>query len=165
MKFEPSWSSHYPLLVKVLNEAKRGSVLELGMGPFSTPLLHWLCFDKGMRLFSFDNDPKYFELNKKFEADHHLVTLVENWDEVHLDPGVQFTVAFVDHKPARRRHIDIKNLVNCQFVIVHDTEPDQDKWYAYRRIWKLFKYRYDYTKAVPHTTVLSNFNDLSFLMK
>lgn len=174
MKFDPGWSSHYPILVKVLNQIQTGDVLELGMGPFSTPLLHWLCVDKGLKLFSFDNDPKYWELNQKFATatSFHQMSLIlnDNWDDLWQGPfslaDKHFSVAFVDHKPAKRRYLDIAKLAKlADLVIIHDSEPEQDKYYAYRRIWPLFKYRFDYTKAKPHTTVLSNINDLSFLHK
>ena len=172
MKFEPGWSSHYPVLVKVLQQAK-GDVLELGMGPFSTPLIHWLCHDKDLRIFSFDNDPKYWELNKLFATTNpfHMITLVNNWDDIwditnFLNlVGHKFSVAFIDHKPAKRRHKDILKLVNlADIIVIHDTEPEHDKFYGYeKRVYPKFKYRFNYIKAYPHTTVLSNVNDLSFL--
>lgn len=164
MKFYPAWSSHFPVLIKVMEKAN-SDVLELGMGPFSTPILHWLCFDKGLKLFSFDNDKEYFDLNSHFKSDNHIVRLIENdnWDSIVYGTH-HLSVAFVDHKPAKRRHVDIAKLANlADFVIIHDSEPEGDKWYRYSKIYKLFKYRYDYTKTVPHTTVLSNFIDLSFL--
>ena len=161
MQFTPEWSSHYPVLIKVMEQAY-GPVLEMGMGPFSTPLLHWLCFDKGLTLDSFDNDPKYFDLNMKFDSEFHKVRFVNDWEDLFLNKI--YSVAFIDHKPARRRHKDIAHLANkADFVIIHDSEPEQDKYYGYSRIYKYFKYRFDYTKARPFTTVLSNVNDLSFL--
>ena len=60
MKYWPHWASHYPLLIKVM-QITSGDVLELGMGMASTPLLHWLCFDTGRNLISYENNKKYYD--------------------------------------------------------------------------------------------------------
>ena len=54
MKIKPAWSSYLPLLIKVL-QCSEGPVLELGTGLVSTPVLHWLCFDMGRELVSYDD--------------------------------------------------------------------------------------------------------------
>lgn len=175
MKYFPGWSSHYPMLITALDLARPGiaksfsidldntDVLELGMGPFSTPLLHWLCFDDDRKLFSYDNDPKYIEMNRRFRSDWHTVELVEDWNTVAMDRF--WSVAFVDHRPAGRRYHDIKRLAKQAFiVVVHDTEPENNRFYAYHRAFVKYKYRYDWTKAKPHTTLLSNFIDFKRIL-
>ena len=84
MKYTPGWSSHYPVLIKVFEHTK-GDVLELGMGLFSTPLLHWLCLDQNRNLVSLDRQQKYFDLNKRFRSDIHKIYLVEDWNKIETD--------------------------------------------------------------------------------
>jgi len=161
MKYTPGWSSHYPVLIKVFEHTK-GDVLELGMGLFSTPLLHWLCMDQHRKLISLDRQQKYFDLNRRFQSDTHKIYLVEDWNKIDINHSWSF--ALVDHDPAERRIEEIKKIANnTQYVIVHDTDPKENKYYHYDQIYPLFKYRYDYTLCSPNTTVLSNFFDLDFL--
>lgn len=164
MKYNVDGASHLPILIKVL-ELSSGPVLELGMGPFSTPILHWLCLDMKRSLVSYENNLNYFKVNKTFESDFHQVNFIENWDEMNID-DVRWGVVFVDHSPGNRRNVDIKRLANsANYVIIHDSEECYDSEYHYSEIYPLFKYRYDYKRQKPYTSVLSNFKDLSFLSK
>lgn len=162
------YGSHLPILTKMM-EMTHGPVLELGMGLYSTPLLHTLCELQNRPLSSFDNDPEWFSENKKWESKHHSVYLLKEWNELYAEyqyvlNQVHWSVAFIDHKPAKRRKEECKRLAhNTNFLIIHDSEPESDKFFKYSWIYDLYKYRYDYTKLRPHTTVLSNFIDLSFL--
>ncbi len=156
------YGSHMPILARIMDQTE-GQVLELGMGLFSTPLLDLMCAEKKRPLFSYDNDPVWFKENRKWESDYHKVFFVEDWDTVPIEKE-HWSVAFVDHKPARRRRAEIKRLAkHADFVIIHDSEPESDKFFKYSWVYKHFKYRYDYTNCRPHTTVLSNTFDLSFL--
>lgn len=159
------YGSHMPILARVV-DLTDGPILELGMGIFSTPLLDLMCAEKKRPLISFDNDPEWFEENKKWGSDYHLVYFVEDWDKrTQLIDDTQWSVALVDHKPAKRRMKEIKRLAkNCQFVLIHDSEPESDKFFKYSWIYKHFKYRFDYTNTRPHTTVLSNFVDVALLL-
>lgn len=162
MQYRPAGGSHIPILTKVL-ELSDGPVLELGMGPFSTPILHWLCLDKRRQLFSYENGSSWLKENKHFETDWHKITFVEDWDKIDID-NIHWGIAFIDHAPAERRAVDIRRLANkADYIILHDSEESQDKHYSYSEIYPLFKYRYDYKRQKPHTTVLSNFKDLNNL--
>lgn len=163
MKYWPHWASHYPLLIKVM-QITSGDVLELGMGMASTPLLHWLCFDTGRNLISYENNKKYYDMHIRFHKDWHKIHFVEDWNKI--DIIKPWSVALVDHSPARRRREDLKKLANCsQFVIIHDTQPEDNRFYRYERIWPMYKYRYDYTKDKPWTSVVSNFVNLQEVLK
>ena len=162
MQYRPAGGSHIPMLTKAL-ALSDGPVLEMGMGPFSSPILHWLCLDKKRELFSYENNPNWFKKNKVFETESHKVTFVEDWDDIDIESS-HWGVAFIDHAPNDRRLIDIKKLVNkANFIILHDSGEYQDKYYHYNEIYPLFKYRYDYDIQKPYTTVVSNFVDLSIL--
>ncbi len=157
------YGSHVPVIVRVM-EATRGPVLELGMGIYSTPLLDLMCHESKRTLISYDDDPTWFEENKDWEkSDYHKVFLIDNYDQADLG-HTHWSVALIDHKPPLRRLTEIKRLAeNADYLIVHDTEPECDKFFKYSRIYPLFKYRYDYTVCRPNTTILSNFFDPSKL--
>lgn len=164
MKFREGWSSHIAMLIKVLQNST-GPVLELGMGLFSTPVLHWMCKDMDRELVSYENEEKYFNIDLDYKRGNHNVLLVKDWDDAKVEDK-HWGMAFVDHAPARRRKIEIERLKDiADFVIVHDTQPQDNKFYHFDHVFKKFKYRFDYKKASPNTTVLSNFHDLSFLEK
>ena len=160
------WGTHLPMLIKIMGMTG-GHVLEMGMGMYSTPFLHWACFPD-RRLVSYENDEKCYKMNKQYgrasrqyPEDFHEVHYVKSWDDAKIERP--WNVAFIDHAPANRRIFDIERIANyAEYVIVHDTQRNY-RFCDYKKVWPLFKYRYDYKRAVPWTTVLSNFKDLSNL--
>jgi len=162
--------SHLPILMKIMGMTK-GSVLELGMGLFSTSYLHWACYDSQRRLVSYENKRGFFEMfdfKDKREANNkyafHELNFVENNDWDSIDISEHWDVVLVDHNPGPRRKDEIARLTdNANYVIVHDTNGRNDWYYKFTEVFPLFKYRYDYRAAYPQTTVLSNLKDLSNL--
>ena len=159
--------SHLPILIKVL-QLSYGPVLEIGMGLNSTPVLHWLCKEAGRELLSLENDPKWLEPNKAFEEGLHRVEFVSDWDKAPIflpDEDRRWSVVLIDHRPALRRRIEALRLKDrADYIILHDSEPEIDRFYRYSGIYKHFKYQYDFTiVGKPHTTVLSNFEDVRSL--
>ena len=160
MKIRKAWGSHLPVLMKVLSITE-GDVLELGMGLYSSPFLYWACFEK-RKLVSYDNDPKYFHWNKEYESPLHEVYLVEDWDKIDIEKP--WDVVLVDHAPAERRIEEITRLSQfAKYVVVHDTQKRNEFAYHYSKIYPLFKYHYKYRNVKPHTSVLSNFVDVTKL--
>ena len=157
----PDWGSHIPVLIKVI-EITNGTVLELGTGISSTPLLHMLCFDKDRKLVSYDNNQKYVDMFRKYKSETHKINFVNDWDEIDINEH-NWSVVFVDHAPGERRVVEIAKFVNAEFVIVHDTEPKENYTYGFNTIYPLFKYKFDYTKTKTHTTVLSNNKEFKWL--
>ncbi len=136
-----------------------GDVLEIGMGLYSTPFLHWACFNK-RKLVSYDNDAEYFNMNKQYEEGLHEVHFVDDWDSMDIEKP--WDVVLVDHGPSERRIVDIKKLANlARFIVVHDTEGRSDHNYHFSTVFPSFKYKYTFTKSRPHTTILSNFVDVT----
>ena len=154
----PDWSSHIPVLIRAM-EITDGPVLELGLGISSTPLLHMLCLDRGRVLVSYDNDKQYTDMFRKYHSQGHAIKLVSNWDELDTKEH-QWSVVLIDHKPEDSRKVEVRRLAWVDYIIIHDTEPANNYLYEYDQIYPLFKYRFDYTKARAHTTVLSNSKDL-----
>jgi len=158
------WGSHIPILSRVL-DITDGAVLELGTGVWSTALMDLMCAETKRKVISYDNDPAWFDANKeRWQSDYHDIRLIEDWDSIDLKEHF-WSVAFIDHKPASRRKNDMERLANlAQFVLIHDSEPESDKYFKYSWKYKFYKYRYDYTKCRPHTTVLSNFVDVAKIL-
>lgn len=164
-KLHPSWGSHLPLLIKIMN-ASTGPVLELGTGLFSTPVLHWLCIDQDRKLYSYENFKQYFELIKPFETPDHQIIYVENSDWKAIDfETTYWGVVFLDHHPKGRRGKEAMRLAErADYIVIHDSDRAGNPFHL-DEAYPLFKYRYNWSKQSPHSTVLSNFNDLSFLEK
>jgi hypothetical protein len=140
-----------------------GDVLELGTGYFSTLFLHWLATTYGRHVYSFESSAGgWYDRAKKHESRYHHIIHCDNWDMADIDR--HWGMAFVDHSPDERRHVEIKRLKDCaDLIVVHDTEPERNDSYGYAAVLDLFKYRYDYKKILPWTSILSNFIDLSEL--
>jgi hypothetical protein len=156
-KFRSEYCSHYPILIKAVQETT-GPVLELGTGVFSTPLLHWICGDR--KLVSCESHPEYIDFLKQYETENHLVWKITEFWEIptrFLDDN-KYGVVFIDHSPKRprQRADDAIRFVDSELVVLHDTGRDLHK-YGYERVFPLFKYRYDKN----NTTVLSNYIDVT----
>jgi len=159
MRINIIWGSHLPVLIKLVGETT-GDILELGTGLFSTPFLHWSCFNKKRKLVSYEGAGEYIKLLEPYKNDFHDVHAVEDWDSIDIEK--KWDIAFVDHAPDIRRGIEAGRFANhAKYVILHDSAPHNDKYYHYDKIYPLFKYRFDYKKTIPNTTVLSNFVDLT----
>lgn len=115
--------SHLPALMACL-AVTDGPVLELGLGDFSTPVLHVMCYSV-RRLLSLDNDER---------AIRNFAHLTERQHEVRLDPGYgsldalakePWSVVLVDEWPSGRRASDAFKFLEAEgveFVVVHDAE-------------------------------------------
>ena len=147
------WGSHIPVLVEMLKQTT-GPVLELGSGMNSTPILSVMCKKDGRTFESYDNNLFWIRiLNGE-------TLYVENFDDVPLERKWSFVL--IDHDPSERRIVDIKRLVDyADYIVIHDSEPDQEFRYNYSEIYPLFKYRLDYKEFSTHTTILSNLKEIT----
>ena len=160
MGLEFKYGSHIPVLINLL-EISDGDVLEMGMGYFSTPLLHWFCRMQNRQLFSYENDPRYYSIFSGNVFDFHKMTLVDDWDRTEIDK--KWSIVLIDHAPPARRADDIRRLANvAEYIVIHDTSKSQDKHYHYSEIWSLFKHRVD-IKLSCQLSVVSNFVDVAKL--
>lgn len=138
-----------------------GDVLEMGIGLFSTPYLHWACLDK-RKLVSYENNPQYYRYFKSYNGELHEMKFVQDWDQADIEHP--WDIAFVDHSPESRRKEDVKRLANfARYLVLHDTEPAREELYGYSEVFPLFKYRYDFVNPRSNTSILSNFNNLENL--
>lgn len=158
--------THIPMLVRIF-DITEGDVLEMGTGYFSTMLLRWLCEMSGRTLISYESKEKWYKKNMEKPKPYHKLFFTPNFDDAPIER--HWEMAFIDHDPNERRAIDIARLANfAEYIVIHDTQVDGTRFnlpndYDYGRIWPLFKYRYDHTRLLPWTSVVSNFHDLSWL--
>jgi hypothetical protein len=155
-----SVATHIPLLTRVF-DLSHGDVLEVGTGYFSTLLLHWLATIYQRHVYSYESKEKWYLRAQAYEGTYHHIMLCEDWPSADFDQR-RWGLAFVDHSPGWRRPVEVARLANlADYIVIHDTEPEREGKYKFASIWGEFKYRYDYTKIKPITSVVSNFHDLS----
>jgi len=159
VRLKKEWTTHMPMIIKVMLNSD-GPVCEVGGGPFSTPILHWLCSIQNRKLVTYENHPEYYEFCKRFQSGGHKIIFVNNWDD--MDFKRHWGVVFIDHHPPQRRSVDMINFKDtADYLIMHDTEDP--KGYNWENAWPHFKNRYDWKGCKPWTSVVSNFKSLDFL--
>lgn len=160
-----------PVLTKLMAHVDK-PVVELGMGWNSTPLLHWLCREKGVKLYSFETDTKWLEnfidfsvWNDHLIANEDLMDIEEMWS--YYDYIGQLGLVLVDHRPARKRRSSARFFADkADFVLLHDSELADHPAYKYTPIYDNFKYRYEYRGVgKPYTMILSNKIDIERIFK
>jgi len=165
-QLKASEGSHIPVLIKIL-EISEGPVLELGTGLNSTPVIHWICNDQEQRYIeSYESSEMFYLAARNYRCGHHGVHNVETlggWDKIEIE-SQHWGMVFIDHAPGKRRNVEMERVANnADYVVVHDTEPRSDWHYHYSNHFDKYKYRFDYTKAYPHTSIFSNFKNLKKL--
>jgi hypothetical protein len=160
------YNNHKPCLWMAL-EATKGGVLEYGMGQGSTPALHEYCEINKRRLLSLENNKEYFDMFSHLQTKYHSLQFVTDWAD-RDEHSRKYSVVFIDHSPAERRHIDaILFKDNAEIVVVHDCEHEGLGYDVYHisEIAKHFKYRKDFTikQHAPKTVMFSNSIDVSQL--
>ena len=150
--------SHLALLVPVVMQSS-GPIVELGCGLWSTPVLHWACYQRKRPLHTYENNERFNDFVNLFRSDYHQVSIVPDYTSIVFpDPC---GVAFVDQVPEYSRKDTIRMLTHAEYVVIHDTNPGQrrSKQYSFEQIWDLFNYRFDLGPS-PGTTVVSNVHDV-----
>lgn len=149
------WGTHFPILAACVSRTI-GPILELGCGDYSTFMLHLLCSGK-RRLVSVESNKEWIEKYTDLKSKNHEFHLVQSYDDLKLIDEVLWDVVLIDHAPVERRIIDIQRLKDrAVFMVVHDTESPA---YCYERVLPSFRFRFDYKRLNPWTTVVSNFKE------
>jgi hypothetical protein len=174
------YSTHQPLLVATLVQTN-GPILEIGGGYYSTPLIAAFANGQQRRAITIETSQYFYEYLRPFETDFHAIKRMEG---VPFDPVGKFvpeagrdkrfyielqraalkefpgpfSVVFVDQGPGFLR-IPAVNFYaqQAEFIVMHDSDHQRYKG----DFLSNFRYRWDYTLHVPHTTVVSNTRDCS----
>ena len=114
---DTSWGSHLvPLMACVC--ATRGPILEVGMGHWSTPLLHRYCVAGGRRLVSVDENLNWVAQFTDMRVCDHTMSQVR-YDQFIPDAAKrEWSVVFLDHSPGWRRAQDALLFLDAvEFII------------------------------------------------
>jgi len=150
------WTTHMGVLVKALS-LSQGTVLELGAGLYSTPILHWICKEQNRKLITYENDPLFHKLARSFRSPNHKIKWVDSWDD--MDFKSRYGVVFIDHHPEGRRGTDVINFKDsAEYIIVHDSNRVEK--YNLEEAFDDFKYVHTWKECKPWVTIASNFKDL-----
>lgn len=144
------YTTHILMLIKCVQHTD-GAVLELGAGPASTPLLHWLCKEKKRPLYTYESNKFFYKYAKLFQSSNHHVRYVD-WNDYKIDG--HWSVALID-QPSKFRVQSINYLKDkVDYFVLHDTDGAGVE--RYKDVLSQFKYRYDWKECRPWTTVVSN---------
>lgn len=146
------------MLIKCV-QATDGPVMELGAGLASTPLLHWLCWEKARPLWTFEEKDEYFQYAKKFQSKFHRIRQIKDWNDFNVKG--HWSVSLIDQSVKGRTPSILYLKDKVDYIVIHDTQ--REDVYHYAPIWKQFKYVHHWKGCVPWTSVVSNFKDLKFL--
>ncbi len=168
MKISGSYGTHLGPLIACMNRTS-GAVLEMGMGLFSTPYLHYACTVDKRHLLSVENDKGWARkfINSDFSHylypnEYHQLEYVKSWDLAQIDRA--WSVVLLDHSPSERRIVDAVKLKDlAEYIIIHDSNERHEKEYHYSEIYPLFEYKRVWDKDDRHATVLSNYAPLENL--
>jgi len=158
INIEMGWSTHMPVLLK-LASITTGPIMELGSGIYSTPLLHWLCDETKRELITYENDKAFIKFAKEYESENHRVQLVD--DFLTIPNTDHYSIILIDHGGHTRGRTVVHFKDSADYIVIHDSDVVGKN--MYQIAFPEFKYRKDYDRFKPWTTVLSNRRDLDRL--
>lgn len=153
-------ASHQRILVGAVLRTP-GDILELGVGWYSTPILHELATILDRDLFTADNNPHWLAQFKCLECSRHKLVDVGWWGDLYAWARcISWGVVFVDHAQPIEREYAIRALKgNAAVFVLHDTE--EGFAYGYSRTIPSFKYQYTDKCQKAWTTIVSDTVDVS----
>lgn len=116
------WASHLPALLACVLSTE-GPVLELGVGHFSTPILHAVCEVLRRTLVSVEKDPQWAAQFQNLASPLHALVVGDYDDILSRRADQLWSVALIDEavdRPARRSWSFLGLIHRASFVIVHD---------------------------------------------
>ena len=142
------YATHQQLLVRTALKTT-GTILELGSGWYSTPVLHEIATAMGRRLITVDNDPEWLATFEVMRSDLHELISVSSWDQ--FKPAEHYGMAFVDHAPGERRSIEMNRLRGrVDVFVIHDTEA---AGYGFEKSLPTFQHIETDKSATPWTSL------------
>lgn len=155
--------SHQRLLVAAALRTS-GPILELGVGWYSTPILHEIARAQQRPLLTIDNNSDWLRQFQPLNSEFHKLRLVGWWGEMYdlvaKELGERIGLAFIDQGQPIEREYAIRNLLDKVGVFVmHDTE--EGFAYGYSRTIPMFRHLFTDKCQAAWTTVASNEIDVS----
>lgn len=155
------WDSHRPLLwLSICNT--EGRVVEFGVGVGSTLLIDDFCKQLDRKFTAYETNINWLNHLNFIKNKWHGELLFHKYNYKTIK-DIYFGLFFVDSAPAEERKTLINiHSNNAKVIVVHDVEPSAEYVYGMSDILSTFKYRLDYQpEGKPHTTVVSNFIDVT----
>lgn len=156
------YATHQPTLFRTVLRSS-GDVLELGMGNYTTPILHELCAPAGRRLVSVESSMDWL---KQFlylgQTSFHEFKVVSQWFEFRLEEA-HWGVVLVDHEPYTGRGREIARARRCaDYIVIHDTDQ---RWgeFGWGQIKPTFTYAFTDKRYDTWVSVVSMEKPLEFL--
>lgn len=168
-------SNLIPLTIAALSSPP-GDFLELGMGLFSSPLLHKIARDQRRHVISVDTDLEWMMkfLTYNSTETHKLYHLPSKKALSQYGLDRKWSLVLVDHYHHDLRPLNVISFARqAQVVVAHDTEKQAEFFYLYERnkIREHFKYVCKFSlfrtankSLYVSTTLLSNFIDLQAIL-
>lgn len=163
-------SGMIPLTIATL--LSDGPILELGMGKFSTPLLHLIGTDQARQVVSLETDKEWMQKFAGYNStQYHKIYYHSNFDSLsQYETNITWGMVLVDHIYGNRRPLHLIRFANLsKIVVAHDSEKRNEFEYQYERLDVAghFKYRCKYSiynspqkNSYISTTIFSNFIEL-----
>ena len=158
MSHKNDFTTHLPILVSsaifVYQNAPSRPMYELGVGYYSTPVLHSIALSYNSTLLSYDDNNRWMKKFEYLSSENHFFSLVKKWDDFKLDGPC--SLLFIDNSLLPNERLKLANSFcnDSSLIVVHDSDKftslDLEK----------FKYKFSYEHLVPYTIVLSNFFDV-----
>ena len=169
-----AYGSHLPCLIKAV-EKTGGDILEFGTGIFSTPYLRYVAMLQDRLLVSVENFKPWYDFMLKYyeNSAYHEMVFVENYADFDIGIPVRLNgqrdrwgIVLIDQTPDSSRAEEIIRLKDkAEYIVIHDSNPSNDRVTKYSTIYPHFKYKTDWHGDKNRATVLSNFNDLKDFWK
>jgi len=151
-----SMSSYAPLLYNAIVSVE-GSIVECGMGLYSSHLLH----DTGREVTSYETSQEWFDKFPDIESKRLIGR--DGWIDIMIEQKDKAAIIFIDQAPGESREKCLAHLANGYrgIVICHDTEPETDHGYKMRQHFNWFKYIAEVKCNGAWATVLSHTYDVT----
>lgn len=148
--------SYAPLLYNALVSVE-GTLIECGMGVFSTHLLH----GTGRHIISYETSPEWFDKFPEIESKHLIGR--NDWLDVMSRHKDSAAIIFLDQAPGESREKCLEFLARDYkgIVVCHDTEPAADHGYRMRQHFNWFKHIAEVKCPGAWATVLSHTYDVT----
>jgi hypothetical protein len=144
------YETHTPILTAYLKNIV-GPVLELGGGPYSTPIFSKIASEK-TPVYTLENHPDWYKSLTQYEQEHHKIIFCGAWVSNPWDnlPIKTWDVVFIDQDTLEARIHSIRTLKDrTKVFIVHDAEQEY-----YAEVFKEFPNIQFFKDELPWTAIL-----------